>query len=180
MTAKRDIKARIAQLRTLGVSAADIFTELRGLAYSDRALAFLLTSRPETYRCAAHKGKVRFMTAVAIVQAMLGFFVGWQIAYAEHLPWPFAIASATCALPTLTAIGFVRNHLQAYNLYILVSLVQYALQVRDIIDGYSAAWVGVLLSSLMLTFVIHLRMRLFPGVGVFLPRKDSSGNYVFA
>ena len=48
MTAKRDIKARIAQLRTLGVSAADIFTELRGLAYSDRALAFLLTSRPET------------------------------------------------------------------------------------------------------------------------------------
>lgn len=176
---KRDIKARIAQLGALGVSSADIFLELRGLAYSDLSLALLLASRPAPYRCAAHKGKVRFMTAVAILQAMLGFFVGWQIAYAEHLPWPLAIAAVTCALPTLTAIGFIRNHLAAYNLYIAVSLVQYALQVRDIIDGYSAAWVGVLLSSLMLTFVIYLRMHLFPGVGVFLPKKDKNGNYVF-
>ena len=176
---KRDIKARIAQLRTLGVSTADIFLELRGLAYSDLALAFLLASRPAPHRCATHRGKIRFMAAIAILQAMLGFFVGWQVAYAEHLPWPFAIAAVTCALPTLTAIGFIRNHLAAYNLYIAVSLVQYALQVRDIIDGYSAAWVGVLLSSLMLTFVIYLRKHLFPGVGVFLPKKDKNGNYVF-
>ena len=32
----------------------------------------------------------------------------------------------------------------------------------------------------MLTFVIFLRMRLFPGVGMFLPRKDGNGNYVFS
>ena len=63
---------------------------------------------------------------------------------------------------------------------IVVSLFQYWIQVRDVMQGYNAAWVGVAFATVMLTFVVYLRIRLFPEIRAIRPAKDASGQYAFA
>ena len=63
---------------------------------------------------------------------------------------------------------------------IVVSLFQYWIQVRDVMQGYNAAWVGVAFATVMLTFVVYLRLRLFPEIRAIRPAKDASGQYAFA
>lgn len=177
---KKSIRKRIAELRAQDASKKDIFQEMKGGAYSDSRLAYILTSRADINLVRAHKWKTRIMIAVAIIQMMLAFLVGWQVG--EQVSTGYALLGGliACAIPALTAYGFIHHNVAAYNLFIAVSLFQYWIQVRDVMQGYNAAWVGVAFASVMLTFVIYLRLRLFPEVRVFMPAKDSEGRYAFA
>lgn len=49
-----------------------------------------------------------------------------------------------------------------------------------VLQGYNAAWVGVAFATVMLTFVVYLRLRLFPEIRAIRPAKDASGQYAFA
>lgn len=177
---KKAIRQRVAELRAQGVSKQDIFQELKGGAYSDGRLAYMLASRADFNLVRAHKWKIRLMITVAIIQMMLAFLVGWQVGEPVSTGYALLGALVACAIPALTAYGFIKHNVAAYNLFIAVSLFQYSIQVRDVIQGYNAAWVGVAFASIMLTFVIYLRLRLFPDIRAIRPAKDASGQYAFA
>ncbi|TXT25435.1 MAG: hypothetical protein FD131_4636 [Rhodocyclaceae bacterium] len=177
---KKAIRQRLAELRAQGVSKQDIFQELKGGAYSDGRLAYMLASRAALNLVRAHKWKIRLMITVAIIQMMLAFLVGWQVGEPVSTGYALLGALIACTIPALTAYGFIKHNVAAYNLFIAVSLFQYWLQVWDVIQGYNAAWVGVTFASIMLTFVIYLRLRLFPDIRAIRPAKDGSGQYAFA
>lgn len=177
---KKSIRKRIAERKTQGASKNDIFQELKGGSYSDSRLAYILASRADINLVRAHKWKIRIMIAVAIIQMTLAFLVGWQVGEPVSTGYALLGALIACAIPALTAYGFIHHNVAAYNLFIVVSLFQYWIQVRDVMQGYSAAWIGVAFASMMLTFVIYLRWRLFPEVRAFMPAKDSEGRYAFA
>jgi hypothetical protein len=177
---KKSIRKRIAELQAQGVSKKDIFQELKGGSYSDSRLAYILASRADINLVRAHKWKTRIMITVAIIQMTLAFLVGWQVGEPVSTGYALLGALLACAIPALTAYGFIHHNVAAYNLFIVVSLFQYWIQVRDVMQGYNAAWIGVAFATVMLTFVIYLRLQLFPEVRAFMPAKDSEGQYAFA
>jgi len=177
---KKSIRKRMAELRAQGVSKKDIFEELKGGDYSDGRLAYLLASKADISLVRANKWKIRIMITVAVIQMMLAFLVGWQVG--EPVSTGYALLGGLVAsvIPALTAYGFINHNVAAYNLFIVVSLFQYWIQVRDVMQGYNAAWVGVAFATVMLTFVVYLRLRLFPEIRAIRPAKDASGQYAFA
>ncbi len=177
---RKATRKRISELRAQGVSKRDIFQELTGGAYSDKRLAYILASRADPTLVHANRWKIRVMISVAIIQMMLAFLVGWQVGEPVSTGYALMGALVACAVPALTAYGFINHNVAAYNLFIAVSLFQYCIQVRDVMHGYNAAWVGVVFATVMLAFVVFLRHRLFPEIQIIRPTKDGAGQYVFA
>lgn len=177
---KKSIRKRMAELRAQGVSKKEIFEELKGGAYSDGRLAYLLASKADISLVRANKWKIRIMITVAVIQMMLAFLVGWQVGEPVSTGYALLGGLVACAIPALTAYGFINHNVAAYNLFLVVSLFQYWIQVRDVMQGYNAAWVGVAFATVMLTFVVYLRLRLFPEIRAIRPAKDASGQYAFA
>lgn len=177
---KKSIRKRMAELRAQGVSKKDIFEELKGGDYSDGRLAYLLASKADISLVRANKWKIRVMITVAVIQMMLAFLVGWQVGEPVSTGYALLGGLVACVIPALTAYGFINHNVAAYNLFIVVSLFQYWIQVRDVMQGYNAAWVGVAFATVMLTFVVYLRLRLFPEIRAIRPAKDASGQYAFA
>ena len=177
---KKSIRKRMAELRAQGVSKKEIFEELKGGAYSDGRLAYLLASKADISLVRANKWKIRIMITVAVIQMMLAFLVGWQVGEPVSTGYALLGGLVACVIPAITAYGFINHNVAAYNLFIVVSLFQYWIQVRDVMQGYNAAWVGVAFATVMLTFVVYLRLRLFPEIRAIRPAKDASGQYAFA
>lgn len=176
---KKAIRARIAQQRLRGVSKQEVFEELKGFAYSDTQLALLLASKADVDPVVANKGKIRLVVLVVLVQAILGFLVGWQVGRPYGLGVAILCSIAAYAIPGVILLGFIAHRLAAYNAFLVLTFIQCLMQLHDISQGNSAAWVGLGFASIMLTFVFNLRKRLFPEVRLFLPPKDETGKFVF-
>lgn len=175
---KKQIKAKVDALLTSGVGKTAVFRLLSDHGVSDRVLAHYIASHVNAADVDEHAGKIDRLLWVMYAQALIGLWVGWNMAAAWG-PVGKGFALLLCAgLPLFFAWGFYKNLAGFYNAYILLQVVQ----LPKLFKGFDAepviTLVAVGINLAMLAYVWYVRYQLFPDFLAFSPKK-LSGKYVF-
>ncbi|WP_431096569.1 hypothetical protein [Polaromonas aquatica] len=176
---KSEVKRMVRELLAAGQGKTVTFAQLSGQGLKDKQLAMVIASHADPELTEAHRGKVRVLIVIMLIQAILAFFVGYGIGYkmGPNAPW---IASALMALvPLAFAWAFYANKAGAYEAYVWLSI----LGVARTLDGFAATpsstLAGLLISATLCGFVLYVQSKVFPDLG-FLSPKKVNGKFVFS
>ena len=178
MTKKR-MQVRAREMLVNGTAKAKVFEQLSGQGVKDSQIAYAIASYADTTRRDAHRGKVKILMAVMLIQALIAFAVGFGLAARTGPNAPWIVGGLLAAIPLAIGWGFYRNSLGAYNAYIALALIQF----YRIFDGFAsnpiATTVAVAINIAVLVLVWYVREKLFPDFAVITPKKIK-GRYVFS
>jgi hypothetical protein len=175
---KSEIIKMARELLAAGQGKTATFAQLSGQGAKDKQLAKAIASYPDPELAEAHRGKVRVLIVIMLIQAILAFFIGYGIGYkiGPNAPW---IASALMTLvPLAFAWAFYANKAVAYEAYVMLSI----LGVARTLDGFATApastLAGLVISAALCGFVLYVQFKVFPDLG-FLSPKKVDGKFVF-
>jgi len=175
---KKEIKSRIPALLAAGAEKSVVFAKLSGQGVTDAQLALLIASHPDPDRCTQHRGKVRVLIVIMLFQALIAFAAGFG-ASSGGPGVRLGIAMLGASLPLLLAFGFHRSLVWAYNVYIMLGIVQLPQAIIDLASGPPARTMVFAVNLAVLGYVWYVRKRIFPDLIFFAPRKVK-GEYVFS
>ena len=175
---QKQIKGRVAELLSSGLTKSDVFNQLSGQGVKDSQLAYSIAAYTDPTLRYAHNGKVNllvtFMFILAGIALLLGFFLGAKFGPNSRWVW----AAIFAFVPLLFAWGFYNYKVGAYNAYILLTIIQ----IPKAFTGFSAtpitSSIALLINIAFLAYVWYLREKLFPGFMLMSPKKIK-GQYVF-
>lgn len=175
----KELKQQISNLLTGGMRKSEVFDQVCQQGAKPRVAARLIASYADPARCAAHSGKVKVLVGIMCFLVMICFIFGYFTGMAKGPGggWIFAILMAI--IPAAFAHGFYRHSASAYNIYLILTLIQ----LPRAFEGFtqtpvlSASLIGLNLA--LLYFVFYLRQQLFPDF-VFITPKKVDGRYVFS
>lgn len=176
---KSEVKRMARELLAAGQGKTETFAQLSGQGLKDKQLATVIASHVDPALAEAHRGKVRVLIVIMLIQAILAFFVGYGIGYkmGPNAPW---IASALMALvPLAFAWAFYANKASAYEAYVLLSILGVARTLGDFSAAPRSTLAGMLISAALCGFVFYVQSKVFPDLG-FLSPKKSAGKFVFS
>jgi hypothetical protein len=177
----KEIKAKVNALLSSGMAKAEVFAQLSGQGIKDHQLAYFIASYPDPARCEQHNGKVNALITIMFIQAVIGFLGGYGMGAEIGTNAKWIVGFLAGGIPLLFAWGFYTNRAVAYNLYILLSIIQLP---RGVLEGFKSGLVGVAISIAMINigliaYVWYVRAKIFPDF-VFIGPKKIKGEYVFS
>jgi O-antigen/teichoic acid export membrane protein len=175
---KKRMRTRARELLVNGMTRSKVFEQLSGQGVKDAALAYFIASYVDPARREVHRGKIRILIAIMLIQALLGFVVGYGLGARTGPEAAWIVGGLIAAIPLWIGWGFHKNWVGAYNAYIVLTIIQ----GYQMIDGFSSApiatSVGVVINVAILALVCYVREKLFPGFVLTTPKK-MKGRYVF-
>jgi hypothetical protein len=175
---KKEIRAKATELLSAGVAKRDVFTQLSGQGAKDRQLAYFIASYADPYRCGEHERKVNVLITLMFIQAAIAFLMG--LAIGARI-WPNAkwiVGVLLALIPLSFAWGFYKDRVGAYNLYILLTVIQVSKSFAGFTSAPIGASVDIAIGIGLLTYVSYVRSKLFPDFLLMTPKKVK-GQYVF-
>ncbi|MEO7886766.1 MAG: hypothetical protein ABI893_07300 [Polaromonas sp.] len=176
---KSEIKQRARELLAAGQGGTATFAQLSGQGLKDKQLATVIASYADPVLTEAHRGKVRVLIVIMLIQVIFAFFVGYGIGYkiGPNAPW---IASALMALvPLAFAWAFYANKAVAYEAYVLLSILGVARTLDGFVTAPLNAATGLAISVALCSFVLYVQFKIFPDL-LFLSPKKVAGKFVFS
>lgn len=176
---KSEVKQMAQELLAAGQGKTATFAQLSGQGMKDKQLATVIASYPDPELTEAHRGKVRVLIVIMLIQAVLAFFVGYGIGYklGPNAPW---IASALVTLvPLAFAWAFYANKAVAYEAYVMLSILGVARTLDGFVTAPASTLGGLVISAALCGFVLYVQSRVFPDLG-FLSPKKVAGKFVFS
>ena len=175
----KELKQQITSLLAGGMKKSEGFELVCQQGAKPGAAAKLIASYADPARCAAHRGKVKVLVGIMCFLVMICFISGYFTGMdkGQGGSWIFAILMAI--IPAAFAQGFYRNSASAYNIYLILTIIQ----LPRAFEGFtqtpvlSASIIGLNLA--LLYFVFYLRQQLFPDFVLITPKKVD-GRYVFS
>jgi hypothetical protein len=175
---KKQIKAKVQTLLTAGVGKTAVFRLLSGHGVRDSLLAHYIASHVDVSEVDVHANKIDRLLWIMYAQALLGLWIGWNMA-ATWGPVGKGIALLLCVgLPLFFAWGFYKNQAGFYNAYLLLQIVQLPKLFKDFGTDPIVTLLAVAINVAVLGYVWYVRSKLFPDFLAFTPKK-LSGRYVF-
>ncbi len=175
---KKEIKAKVGELLSLGTPKAKVFAQLSGQGGRDSQLAYFVAAHPNPIRCEKHSGKVNVLIVIMLIQAVMAFFVGYFASAKMGSSAQLMIALSAIPIALLFVWGFYTNRVGAYNAYIVLSIVQAPQTLTSLTTTSLASWIGFAVSIGVMFYVIYVRENIFPGFLMTTPKKIK-GEYVF-
>lgn len=176
---KQDIRADIARRIALGEGKSSIFQALKGQDLSDSSLANLLASHPDPKLLTQHAGYVKVMVAIAWVQLILGVLIGLSLVMKTGAVVGLLIAALIGGLAYCFVWGFQRNRAWAYNVSIVLSIINLPKALNDVSTEPVSSMVGLTLSVAWIAYTWFVRSKLFPDF-VFLGPRKVGNSYQFS
>lgn len=175
---KAEIKIKVKELLSSGTAKAEVFTQLSGQGVKDSQLAYFIASHPDPVRCDEYCGKVNVLITLMFIQAVIAFLLGFGIGakIGPNAKWIMGVLIAL--IPLLFAWGFYANRVGAYNVYILLSIVQLPRSFEGFSSNPVASSIGIAIGIGLLAYVWYVREKIFPGFILTTPKKVK-GTYVF-
>ncbi|RON50225.1 hypothetical protein [Pseudomonas frederiksbergensis] len=176
---KKEIKRQVAAMLDAGRSRTETFKAFSGGAVKDRALAYLIGSRPDPALNAKHSGKVKTLLGLMIVQALLGAISGFVLG---SMIGPKATVFFTLfvgLIPLWFAYGFYKYRAQFFTVYVILSLSQFSRIFKDFAEDPVTTLIGAAIGLGMVCFVAWVKTLLFPDLAFIGPKKIK-GQYVFS
>ena len=176
---KSEVKQMARELLAAGQGKTATFAQLSGKGMKDKQLATVIASHPDPELTEVHRGKVRVLIVIMLIQAILAFFVGYGIGYkiGPNAPW---IASALMTLvPLAFAWAFYTNKAVAYEAYVMLSILGVARTLDGFVTAPASTLAGLITSAALCGFVLYVQSKVFPDLRFLWPRKVN-GKFVFS
>lgn len=176
---KEQLKTKVAELLSSGIAKSEIFTQLSGQGIKDSQLAYVIAAQPDPILCYKHNGKVNALVTIMFIFALIAFFLGFGIGakIGPNAKWIFGILLALMML--LFAWGFYNHKVSAYNVYILLTIIQLPKSFEGFMTTPITSSIGMAINLALLGYVWYVREKLFPGFILMSPKKID-GQYVFS
>ncbi|MEO6146726.1 MAG: hypothetical protein ABIT70_06670 [Sulfuriferula sp.] len=176
---KKEIQEKIADLLSSGVPKSEVFTKLSGQGVKDRQLAHFIASYADPIRCNTHDKKVNIIITLMFIQALFGALLGFGIGakIGPNAKWIVPVVIAL--IPLLLAWGFYKYRAWAFNVYILLLIVQLPRSFEGFSATPIASSIGIAISIGMLAYIWYVREKIFPDF-VFISPKKIKGEYIFS
>lgn len=174
---KKEIKSKMVELLSSGISKTDVFTELSGRGVKDSQLAYYIASYPNPTHCIAHKRKVNIVITLTSIAAILGCIACFGLEeIGPNAKW--LIVGIIILIQLLFVWGFYTNRVVAYNVFILLSIVQLPKSLEGFTSSPIISSIGIAINLGILVYVWYVRQKLFPDFIITTPKKIK-GQYVF-
>jgi hypothetical protein len=175
---KTEIKSKVNELLSSGTSKSEVFGQLSGLGVKDSQLAYFIASYPNPERCKQHRGKVKFLVLLMFIQTVLAFLMilGMDAKVGVIIKW--IVGAFFSIIPMSFAWGFYTNRVAAYNVYIMLSLIQLPKSFEGFSSSSVSSWIGIALEIGLIACVWYVREKVFPGFAFMRPKR-LKGEYVF-
>lgn len=120
----KELKQQISSQLAGGMKKSEVFEQVCQQGAKPRAAAKLIASYADPARCAAHRGKVKVLVGIMCFLVMICFISGYFTGMdkGQGGSWIFAILMAI--IPAAFAQGFYRNSASAYNIYLILTIIQ--------------------------------------------------------
>jgi hypothetical protein len=177
---KKRMRTRARELLVNGMAKSKVFEQMSGQGVKDAQVAYFVASYVDPARREAHRGKIRILIAIVLVQALIGFAFGFVLGGVARGPYAALIVGGLiAAIPLWIGWGFHKNQVGAYNAYIVLTIFQ----GYRMFDGFTSAPIAtsvvVVINLAILSLVLYVREKLFPGFLLMTPKKIK-GRYVFS
>lgn len=175
---KKRMRTRARELLVNGMAKSKVFEQLSGQGVKDASLAYFIAAYVNPVRRDAHRGKIKVLIAIMLIQALIGLVVGYGLGARRGPDAAWITGGLIAAVPLWIGWGFHKNWVGAYNACIVLTIVQ----AYQMVDGFAAApfatSVAVAINFAILLLVWHVREKLFPGFVLTTPKRIK-GRYVF-
>lgn len=175
---KKETQDLVTRLLAGGNSKTATFNQLAGQGVSDGYIASLIASHADPKLCERHGRLIKAVLIIAYVQMVITTLLGFAIGLKTNLTTGLISASAMAAFMYMFVWGFKRNKVWAYNVTILLAIIQLPNQLKEFSQAPIATTVWVLIAVAIFAFIWHVRKKLFPDFAFLAPRKVD-GSYVF-
>ena len=175
---KSEIKKKVNELLDGGQGRTETFAALAGQGLKDKPLALLVASYPDPQLCEVHRGKVRALVVIMLIQAIFIFFVGYGIGSKIGPNARWITAFLVTAIPLIFAWGFYKNRAGTYGAYLLLSFLS-VIQTRGFSAAPIATSVGLILNFALMAYVVYVQGKVFPDIAFMSPKKKS-GKFIFS
>ncbi|MBI0329899.1 hypothetical protein [Burkholderia plantarii] len=175
---RKEAKAKVREMLSTGTKKREVFRALSGQGVKDRALAFLIASHLDPRRYADNRIHVRIVIAIACLQLILGLLIGANLGLTRSPLEGFIVGGVVVVVAGLFLWGFATHNAGVYNAFLLLTIVQWARQLREFAGDPGGTAVALGVSIVIFAYVWFVRGRLFPDFAFISPRK-AGGQYVF-
>lgn len=176
---KKAIRAEVESRLSLGDSKTSTFRELSGKGVSDRVLAHLIASHASPARCMQHAKLIDAMIVLSWLQlalvVVLSVIMGWRHGFMATLI--AAVLLGGLVYPFVW--GFTRNRAWAYNVTILLSILNLPQCLKGIDSNPVGSAASLAITVGTIGFTWYVRSKVFPDFAFFSARK-AKGAYVFS
>ncbi|MEO6921217.1 MAG: hypothetical protein ABI171_19715 [Collimonas sp.] len=176
---RKEIKDKIAQLISTGITKSEVFSQLSGQGIKDSRLAYFIASYADPELCAANKVHVRILLGLTYLQAFLGFFVGYFIGMQIGPVASWITGVLIASLMLWFAWGYHKNKVVFYNATIILTIIQLPQQLNGFSETPIAATVGIAIGVGLASYTWYVRQKIFPDF-LFVTPKKINGVYAFS
>lgn len=176
---KKETKRQVGEMLDTGRSKTETFQAFSGGALKDKALAYLIGSRPDPDLIERHAGKIKILLGLIYVQALIGLVGGYFLGLTISTGFAIGLGLFAGGVPLLFAWGFYRNAAHAYTVYVVLSISQVPRIFKEYGDDPTGTVIGVAITLAMIFYVAWLKNLLFPDLG-FFGAKKIKGQFVFS
>ncbi|MFM2480682.1 hypothetical protein [Celerinatantimonas sp. YJH-8] len=171
----KEIKRKIEQQICSGVSKTVIFEQLTAAGIPERKAAFWIASyaKPELIR--ANQFHVRSVFSINVIIAVLAFLAGFSVASGISALFAGVLLAI---IPALLSMGFYKNLLGSYQAFIILTIVGLPRLFERMHELQGTLIFALLLNVALLGYICFVRIRIFPDMHWFGPRKKN-GHYIF-
>jgi hypothetical protein len=175
---KKELKQKVAELISAKKSKDEVYKILTEQGENVSLVAYFIASNPNHIAYEVNYKKINILITFMFILALIGALNGYLVGLKYGTIYALFGALLGALFPLFIAYGFYKNDVLAYNIYILLSIVQLPQALGAIIKSPVGASIWLVIILAILAFVWHLRSRLFPDFKFIWPRKVN-GQYVF-
>ncbi len=179
MMNKKEIKAQIEQRLANGEAKSTVFGRMSGQGVSDRKVAHFIASFADPRLCLQHAKLIDAMIVISWIQLVLAVLASIGIGFKMGSLAVLIIAALVGGFLYLFVWGFTHNKAWAYNVTIVLTIVNLPKTLNGVTEHPIATLIGSAVSVALLAFTWYVRSKVFPDFAFISPRKVK-GTYVFS
>lgn len=178
---KKELHKEIKNLSKQGLTKTAIFEQLKiHPSIKEKKLATMVAAVPDKILCQLHSGKNNVLITLMFIQALFGglfgYFLGLEISEASAVTFACIVAG----IPLLLAFGFYRHNYQAFQIYIVLTLIGLSSSLKGFDEEPISTLIGLTINIGMLVYVSYVKSKLFPEFAFLGLKKRPEGEYQFS
>lgn len=135
---KKELKAKVKELLDSGKTKTEVFKKLSSPDIKEGVLAYYIASYVYQERVKEQKWKINIIIFTMVIQALLIFLIGLGIS--------IILALILTLIPVIFIWAFKKNHIGAYNAYLVLTVVQLPKSIEGLIKDPIATTIGLAIS----------------------------------
>lgn len=176
---RKELRAKIDELISTGTPKSEVFASLSGQGIKDRLLAYLIAVHVDPRRCEANRRRIKIMVAIAYVEMVITCLYSLVLGWKTSPLVGFLFAAVGTLISILFVWGFKTSRAGVYVAYFSLFIMQLPnMLMKDLPQRPLVTLVSLVINVSIVLYVLDLKRRLFPDLGLFSPRRDK-GRYVF-